>query len=92
MLNLIVLKKFINPILDKLKKNGCKIFADSKTRKYYLQDISKIKKDLSWKPEIDIEKGVSILLDKIDYWKDAPVWEPDSIKEQTKDWFKYLSK
>ncbi len=54
-------------------------------------DISKIKKDLSWKPEIDIEKGVSILLDKIDYWKDAPVWEPDSIKEQTKDWFKYLS-
>ena len=38
-----VLKKFINPILDKLKKNGCKIFADSKTRKYYLQDILKVK-------------------------------------------------
>ena len=38
-----VLKKFINPILDKLKKNGCKIFADSKTRKYYLQDIFKVK-------------------------------------------------
>ena len=26
----------------------------------------------------------------IDYWKKAPVWNPDSIKEATKDWFKYL--
>ena len=23
-------------------------------------------------------------------WKDAPVWTPESIKEATKSWFKYL--
>ena len=60
-----VLKKFINPILDKLKKNGCKIFADSKTRKYYLQDISKIKNNdwgkeyLSSKISVKAVKNIS---------------------------------
>ncbi|MFH1004704.1 MAG: SDR family oxidoreductase [Bacteroidota bacterium] len=55
-------------------------------------DISKIKKVLGWKPEIIFEDGVRIMLDNIDYWRDAPVWEPNSIAVATKDWFKYLSK
>jgi len=25
-------------------------------------------------------------------WKDAPVWDRESIKDATKDWFQYLSK
>lgn len=53
-------------------------------------DISKIKKKLKWKPKISIEKGVSILLNNIDYWKKAKVWNPKSIKYATKVWFKYL--
>ena len=41
-----------------------------------LANISKIKKDLNWKPKISIEEGVSDLLRNIDYWKKAVVWTP----------------
>lgn len=57
-----------------------------------LADITKIKNELSWSPRISIEEGIVELLKNIDYWKNAPVWEPDLINEQTKDWFKYLGK
>jgi UDP-glucose 4-epimerase len=55
-------------------------------------DITKIKKMLKWKPTISFEKGVQIMLDNIDYWKDAPLWTVESIEKATKNWFKYLSK
>ncbi len=55
-------------------------------------DISKIKDDLNWKPTISIEEGVKKILGNIDYWKDATVWEADSIADATSDWFKYLDK
>ncbi|MBU1026739.1 MAG: SDR family oxidoreductase [Candidatus Margulisbacteria bacterium] len=55
-------------------------------------DISKIKSSLGWKPKVNFEQGVKILLDNIDYWRQAPVWTPDSIKEATRDWFAYLGK
>ncbi len=54
-------------------------------------DITKIKKMLNWQPKITLEEGVEILLKNIDYWKEAPVWTSEAIKEATKDWFKYLS-
>jgi UDP-glucose 4-epimerase len=54
-------------------------------------DISKIKKDLGWFPTISIEEGIKKVLDDIDYWKNAKVWDPDSISKATEDWFKYLS-
>ena len=57
-----------------------------------LADISKIKRDLKWKPKIKIEKGVKELLSKIDYWKEAPVWTPKRIKKATRIWFKLLKK
>jgi len=53
-------------------------------------DISKIQQLLNWDPKILLEDGVKIMLDNIDYWKDAPVWDPKSIGKATKDWFKYL--
>ena len=55
-----------------------------------LADISKIKKELNWKPKISIEKGVQELVKGINYWKDAPVWTPKKIKKATKVWFKLL--
>ena len=55
-------------------------------------DINKIIKELDWSPKISIEDGVKIVLKNIDYWRNAPVWTPDSINDATKDWFKYLSK
>jgi UDP-glucose 4-epimerase len=54
-------------------------------------DISKIKDELGWCPTISIEEGVDKILKNIDYWKDATVWNPESISEATEDWFKYLS-
>ena len=55
-------------------------------------DISKIKDELGWRPTISIEKGVDKILENIDYWKEATVWEPESIADATTDWFKYLDK
>ena len=54
-------------------------------------DITKIKKLLNWKPQISFEEGVKKIIAEIDYWKDAPLWEKDSINEATKTWFKYMS-
>ena len=54
-------------------------------------DISKAKKLLNWQPEVSFEKGVSILLENIDYWREAPVWDKNSIAKATKKWFEYLN-
>ena len=53
-------------------------------------DIGKITGILKWKPRISFEEGVEILLNNIDYWKDAPLWTPETISEATKGWFKHL--
>lgn len=53
-------------------------------------DISKIRKLLNWKPKVAFMKGVSIMLENIDYWKSAPLWTPHKINQTTKDWFSYL--
>ncbi len=54
-------------------------------------DTTEISQILDWKPEISFEEGVKIMLDHIDYWREAPLWDKDSIEVATKDWFKYLS-
>ena len=53
-------------------------------------DTKKINKLLNWHPKVSLEEGVQHILDNIDYWRKAPVWTADSIKEATADWFKYL--
>lgn len=55
-------------------------------------DITKIKQILNWEPRVSFEQGVKTLLDYIDYWKEAPVWTPETIGEATKEWFQYLAK
>ncbi len=57
-----------------------------------LANISKIKRELSWKPKIKINEGVKELLKNINYWSDAPVWTPKKISKVTKSWFKLLKK
>ncbi|NQU83855.1 MAG: SDR family oxidoreductase [Parcubacteria group bacterium] len=54
-------------------------------------DISKIQSMISWKPQVSFEEGVKIMLDNIDYWREAPVWTPDKIADATKEWFENLS-
>ncbi len=54
--------------------------------------IAKIKRILGWVPKVAFEEGVKTILDKIEYWRSAPVWTPEKIREATKEWFQYLSK
>lgn len=56
-----------------------------------LADVGRIQAALGWSAAVGIEGGVAIMLENIDYWRDAPVWTPDRIAEATSDWFKYLS-
>lgn len=53
-------------------------------------DTSKIEEVLNWKPIISFEDGVKSMLENINYWKDAPVWNPTSINYATKEWFSFL--
>lgn len=53
-------------------------------------DITKITQLLNWKPQVTFEQGVKIMVDNIEYWREAPVWDPKSIETATRDWFKYL--
>jgi UDP-glucose 4-epimerase len=53
-------------------------------------DIGKITRDLGWKPTVDFEHGVAMMLKEIDVWRDAPLWDPDSIAQATRSWFQYL--
>lgn len=55
-------------------------------------DTSKIKQALGWEAKVSFEEGVQKVLENIDYWREAPVWTPDSIHTATEDWFKYLGK
>lgn len=53
-------------------------------------DTAKIKELLDWRANVAFEEGVAIMLDNINYWREAPVWTTDRIKDATKGWFKYL--
>lgn len=53
-------------------------------------DISKIRRDLGWRQQVSFEDGVGRILAEIDYWRDAPLWDPDSIARATAGWFNAL--
>jgi len=55
-------------------------------------DTAKIQRMLGWQPQVAFEEGVRLMLDKIDYWREAPVWTPETIGDATRDWFKHLGR
>lgn len=55
-----------------------------------LANNKKLKKITGWKPKIKFENGLRDLLKNIDDWKDGPLWDKNSIKKATRNWFKYL--
>jgi len=54
-------------------------------------DIAKIQRDLGWSPKVSFEDGVARVLADINYWEDAPLWDPVSIAKATAGWFGALS-
>lgn len=55
-------------------------------------DITKITTQLGWKPTVPFEQGVQNMLENIERWNDAPLWEPASIAKATETWFRYMGK
>jgi UDP-glucose 4-epimerase len=53
-------------------------------------DTTRIRERLGWAPKVPFEAGVTRMLEHIEAWRSAPVWDPESIREATRDWFKYL--
>jgi len=55
-------------------------------------DTRKIEAALGWKAQVPFTEGVSRMLEHIELWRNAPVWDPATVAEATRDWFKYLGK
>lgn len=53
-------------------------------------DVRKIQRVVGWKAKVPFEEGVGNMLKHLDDWRDAPVWDSDSIKRVTESWFRYL--
>lgn len=53
-------------------------------------DVRKIEQLIGWRSRISFEEGVRRMLERINDWKDAPVWNPATINQATAAWFHYL--
>jgi UDP-glucose 4-epimerase len=53
-------------------------------------DTSKVQRMLGWQPRTSFEDGVRVMLEHIDDWRDAPLWDAQSIADATKVWFEKL--
>lgn len=80
----------INSLTSLLSSNTVSIPDRPGEPKCTWADISKIERDLGWQPEVKLEEGVQELLQQIDYWKEAPLWDASSIEEATQTWFNFL--
>jgi UDP-glucose 4-epimerase len=54
-------------------------------------DSTRIRRLLGWSPAVAFADGVEIMLRHIDYWRDAPLWTPETIAAATRDWFDCLA-
>src|SRR6185312_10273095 len=55
-------------------------------------DTGKIATVIGWQPRVSFEDGVRNMMGEIERWRDAPLWNPESIAEATRTWFRYLGK
>jgi UDP-glucose 4-epimerase len=54
-------------------------------------DTRRAREELGWEPAVTFEDGVARILERIDDWREAPLWDPKSIAEATRGWFAALS-
>jgi len=55
-------------------------------------DVSKARRLLDWSATVPLEQGVGTLMSHIEDFRDAPVWERESIAEATRAWFEHLGR
>ncbi len=82
-----IIKKFCNPILDKLTNNNCKIFADNFVKKNF-NGKSKLAKEKDWSTEylsakVSV-KSVNSILDAINHINKYGTMHTDSIITRNK--------
>lgn len=53
-------------------------------------DTQKARRLLGWTAKTPFDKGVRTMLEHLDDWREAPLWNADSIAEATKVWFETL--
>jgi len=53
-------------------------------------DVGKVESELGWKPTVAFDQGVRRMMEDIEFWRDAPLWEPQSIARASETWFRYL--
>lgn len=54
-------------------------------------NISRITSELDWEPIVNFDAGVGKILEDIEYWREAPLWDKDSIGLATESWFKHMN-
>ena len=80
----------INSLVELLGGQTCHIPKRPGEPDCTFADTTRIRERLGWEPRVTFEDGVRAMLDHINYWRDAPVWNPESIAGATTEWFKYL--
>ena len=55
-------------------------------------DVGKIQSELGWKPTVAFDQGVRRMMEDIEFWRDAPLWEPQSIARASEMWFRYIGR
>jgi UDP-glucose 4-epimerase len=55
-------------------------------------DVSKIDRLIGWKARVPFATGVATMLEHLEDWRDAPVWDPAAIERATAQWFTHLGR
>jgi UDP-glucose 4-epimerase len=55
-------------------------------------DIGKIRSRLGWEPRVSFEDGVAAMMARIEDWRAAPLWTPETIAAATHAWFHHLAR
>jgi UDP-glucose 4-epimerase len=55
-------------------------------------DTARIRTRLGWQPKVRFEDGVRVMLEQIELWRGAPVWDESSIAAATESWFTCLGR
>ncbi|MEK8019666.1 MAG: SDR family oxidoreductase [Candidatus Parabeggiatoa sp.] len=82
----------VNQIVELLKSDSITIPKRPGEPECTFADITEITQSLGWKPKVSFVEGVKIMRENIENWREAPLWNADSIAQATASWFKYLGK
>jgi UDP-glucose 4-epimerase len=52
--------------------------------------IGRIQDELNWIPEVDFETGIGEMVERIEEWRDTPLWTEEGIAAATEAWHRNL--